>query len=176
MGTSYDVIIGHSVGGTVALTLLPFLPENETTVILVDPPIEMTDEKLKMYKGVALNEATNVKTADEFMAENPAWSRTDCVLRTLAVSICDHTVEDVLQHNTPWSFSGLFKDIPPNVKVTVLIADPQLSDICRLEHIPCDSERLSATIVTGVGHRIQPERPGAIWPIMDVIPQPRAEL
>jgi pimeloyl-ACP methyl ester carboxylesterase len=101
MGTSYDVIIGHSAGGTVALALLPFLPkENETTVILVDPPIEMTDEKLKMNKGVALNEVTNVKTADEFMAENPAWSRTDCVLRTLAVSICDHTVEDVFQVNS----------------------------------------------------------------------------
>lgn len=62
------------------------------------------------------------------------------------------------------------------MKVTVLVADPKLSDICRLEQIPRDIERLNATVVTGVGHRIQPECPGAIWPIMDVIPQPRVEL
>jgi len=177
MDTSYDVIIGHSVGATVALALLPFLPkEKETTVILVDPPLEISDEQLKINKATVLNEMTNVKTADEFMAENPAWSRTDCVLRTLAVSTCDRTIENLLQHNTPWSFSGLLQDIPPNVKVTVLVADPKLSHICRLEHIPRDIERLNAIVVTGVGHRIQPESPGAVWPIMDVVPQLRAEL
>jgi hypothetical protein len=173
------------------------LKEKETTVILVDPPLETPDEKLKIDKDLVLDQVTNVKTANEFMAENPAWSRADCVLRTLAVSICDRTIVSLLQvsfqivktanivnecylrdnqHNTPWSFSGLFKGIPPNVKVTVLVADPKLSDICRLEQIPRDIERLNATVVTGVGHRIQPECPGAIWPIMDVIPQPRVEL
>ncbi|OAX39039.1 alpha/beta-hydrolase [Rhizopogon vinicolor AM-OR11-026] len=38
---TYDVVIGHSLGGMVALSLLLFLPkEKETTVILVDPPLE----------------------------------------------------------------------------------------------------------------------------------------
>lgn len=76
------------------------LKEKETTVILVDPPLETPDEKLKIDKDLVLDQVTNVKTANEFMAENPAWSRTDCVLRTLAVSICDHTVEDVFQVNS----------------------------------------------------------------------------
>jgi len=175
MDTSYDVIIGHSLGGTVALALLPFLPkEKETTVILVDPPLEIPDEKLKIDKVMILNHVTSVKTADEYMAENPAWSRVDCVLRTLAVSMCDGTVvESIFAHNTPWSFSNLFKNILPNVNVTVLVADPKLSDVCRLEHIPRDIERLNAAVVTGVGHRIHVERPDAI---MDVIPHSRAEL
>jgi pimeloyl-ACP methyl ester carboxylesterase len=196
MDTSYDVIIGHSLGGTVALALLPLLPkEKETTVILVDPPLEIPEEKSKIDKVMILHSVTSVKTADEYMAENPAWSRVHCVLRTLAASMCDGTVVESIfavnfqvvrianvvnefclcdnQHNMPWSFSSLLKDIPPNVKVTVLVADPKFSDVCRLEHIPRDIERLNAIVVTGVGHCIQVERPDAI---MDVIPRSRAEL
>jgi len=73
------------------------------------------------------------------------------------------------QHNKPWSFSDLFKKIPSNVNITVLVADPKLSDVCHLDHIPCDMERLNAKVVTGVGYCIPIERPGAI---MDAIPLP----
>jgi len=172
---TYDVIIGHSLGGTVALSLLPFLPkEKETTVILVDPPLEVPVERFEIDKNRILKEFTNAKTVEQRMAENPALSRVDCVLRTLAVSMCDRTVvESIFAHNTLWSFSGLFKSIPHNVKITVLVADPKLSFVCHLDHIPHDIERLDARGLTGVGHQIQVECPGAI---LDVIPLPRAEV
>jgi hypothetical protein len=77
------------------------------------------------------------------------------------------------QHNRPWSFSGLCKNIPTNVKLNVLVSDPKFSDRCYLEQIPRDVERLSARVLTGIGHWIQFECPGAI---MDAIPLPRAKL
>ena len=86
------MIIGHSLGGTVALSLLPFLPkEKETTVILVDPPLEVPVERFEIDKNRIMKEFTNAKTVEQRMAENPALSRVDCVLRTLAVSMCDRT-------------------------------------------------------------------------------------
>ncbi|OAX43060.1 alpha/beta-hydrolase [Rhizopogon vinicolor AM-OR11-026] len=171
---TYDVIIGHSLGGTVALSLLPFLPkEKETTVILVDPPLEVPVMRSDIDKHWILEELT-AKTVEERMAENPAWSRVGCVLRTLAVSMCDRTtVESIFAHNKPWSFSGLFKSIPHNVKITVLVADPKLCLVCHLDHIPRDIERLEAIGLTGVGHDIPFQRPDAI---MDVISLPRAEV
>ena len=81
--------------------------------------------------------------------------------------LCDN------QHNTPWSSGGLFKNIPHNVKITVLVADPKLSLICHLDHIPRDIERLEVIGLTGVGHDIPFQRPDAI---MDVIPLTRAEV
>ncbi|KAG0702371.1 Alpha/Beta hydrolase protein [Suillus ampliporus] len=174
MDTSYDVIIAHSFGGPVALSLLPFLPKTkETTIILVDPVLEVAEEKLKTNKNWFLNEMTNVRTTEERMVGNPAWSRRDSVLRTLGVAMCNPTVVGVFQQNTPWSFSGLFKNIPLNVKITVLVSDPKFSDRCYLEHIPRDIERLNARVLTGIGHWIQYERPDAI---MDAIPLPRAKL
>ncbi|OAX43062.1 hypothetical protein K503DRAFT_766164 [Rhizopogon vinicolor AM-OR11-026] len=92
---TYDVIIGSSLGGTVALSLLPFLPkEKEITVILVDPPLEVPDERFEMDKTWLLKELTSTKTVEEQMAENPAWSRVDCVLRMLAASMCDRTIAE----------------------------------------------------------------------------------
>jgi surfactin synthase thioesterase subunit len=97
---TYDVIIGHSLGGTVALSLLPFLPkEKETTLILIDPVLEISDEKHATYENMFLKELTSVRTADEHMAEHPAWSRGDCMLWTLGISMCDLTVVNIFQVN-----------------------------------------------------------------------------
>ncbi|KAG1753769.1 uncharacterized protein EDB91DRAFT_1099748 [Suillus paluster] len=51
MDTSYDVIIDHSLGGPVALSLLSFLPQTkETTVMILDPVLKLTEKKIKMHK------------------------------------------------------------------------------------------------------------------------------
>jgi hypothetical protein len=77
------------------------------------------------------------------------------------------------QHNTPWSFSDLFKNIPPNVAINVLLPDPKFGAMCLLKHLPQDMKRLNVRVLSGIGHYIQSERPDAI---MDAIPLPRAKL
>ncbi|KAJ8592123.1 alpha/beta-hydrolase [Rhizopogon salebrosus TDB-379] len=177
MDTSYDVIIAHSLGGPITLSLLPFLPkEKETTIILVDPVLELSSERLEAGEKQFLNAVVNVKTPDEHMAENPAWSRSDCELRTLGASMCNRTVpERLFRHNRPWSFSGLCRNIPTNVKLTVLASDPNpgFGARCYLEQVPRNVERLNTRVLTGIGHWIQFECPGAI---MDAVPLPRAKL
>ena len=101
MDTSYDVIIGHSLGATVTLSLLPFLPKTkETTVVLLDPPLEVPTEHFDMLKDMFLKEAANTKSVDEWMAENPSWSRRDCVLRIQGLSVCGSAaIKGILQVN-----------------------------------------------------------------------------
>ncbi|KAG1886558.1 Alpha/Beta hydrolase protein [Suillus subluteus] len=171
--TSYDVVVGSSLGGTVALSLLQFLPKTKkVTVILLDPPLER-EETVEMDQSWVLDAVANGKTTEELVDEF-GWSRRDCVIATLGVSMCDRTtVEGIFSHNRPWSFSGLFKNIPPHVKVTVLAADPEAGAICLSEHVPCNIERLNVRVLPGIGHAIQLERPEAI---MDAIQLPRAKL
>lgn len=172
MGTSYDVIIGHSFGGPVTLSLLPFLPKTkDTTVILLDPALELTEEKMKVNSQLLINELARIRTPEEYMVENSAWSRRDCISRVLGMAMCDRAAIEMFRQNTPWSFSGLIKNIPPNVKITVLVSDPKFNDI--LESVPRDVERLNSKVLTGIGHWIQYEIPHAI---MDEIPLPRAKL
>lgn len=175
MDTSYDVIIGHSFGGAVTVSLLPFLPKKrETTVILLDPGLEFTEEQNKMNLNLFLKETANIKPVDVHMVKNPAWSHRDCTLRTLGFSMCDRTAVEVFRQNNPWSFSDVLRKIPPHVKITVLVSDPKFGlGICNLQHIPCDVERLDVRALTGIGHWIQYECPDVI---MDAIPTPRAKL
>jgi pimeloyl-ACP methyl ester carboxylesterase len=95
---TYDVIIGFSLGGTVALSLLPLLPkEKETTVILVDPPLEVP-KRSEIERNMIMDEIMRVKTVDELITDNPAWSRVDCVIKMLGLSMCDRTVvESIFQ-------------------------------------------------------------------------------
>ncbi|KAG2040501.1 Alpha/Beta hydrolase protein, partial [Suillus americanus] len=160
--TSYDVVVGCSLGGTVALSLLQFLPKTkEVTVILLDPPIER-EATVEMDKSWVLDIVSNVKTTKD-LVEEFGWSRHACVLAVLGVSMCDRTtVEGVFSHNRPWSFSGLFKNIPPHVKVTVLAGDPEAGAICLPEHVPCNIERLNVRVLPGISHVIQVECPEAI--------------
>ncbi|KAG2058946.1 alpha/beta-hydrolase [Suillus hirtellus] len=173
MDTSYDVIISHSFGCQVNLSLLPFLPKTkETTVILVDPPLELTEAEVKMNHNLFLELTNNIKTAEEHMAENPAWLRRDCVLRALGVAMIDPNTVEFFRRNTSWSSVAL-KNVPSHVKITILVSDPKLSANCLLEHIPRDIERLDFKLLTGIGHFIQYECPDAI---MDAIPLPRTKL
>ncbi|KAG1791450.1 Alpha/Beta hydrolase protein [Suillus plorans] len=173
MDTSYDVIISHSFGCQVNLSLLPFLPKTkETTVILVDPPLELTEVQVKMNQNLFLELTTNVKTAEEYMAENPAWSRRDCVLTALGIAMVDPNTVEVFRRNTSWSSIAL-KNVPPHVKITILVSDPKLSANCLLEHIPRDIERLNVKLLPGIGHWIQYE---CLDAIMDTIPLPRTKL
>lgn len=171
---SYDVIIGHSFGCLVTLSLLPFLPQTkEATVILIDPALELTEAQFTSYQNVFLHWTTNVLTAKEHMATNPTWSRRDCVLRTLGVAMVDPNTVEVFRRNESWSSSEILKNIPPHIKITILASDPKFGARCVLEHIPRDVERLNAKFFTGIGHWIQYECPDAI---MDTIPLPRAKL
>ncbi|KAG2339857.1 alpha/beta-hydrolase [Suillus weaverae] len=174
MDTSFDVVIGHSFGCLVTFSLLPFLPKTkETTVILVDPAIELTEVQINGFQNLFLQWTANVRTAEEHMAENPTWSRRDCVLRTLGIAMVDPNTVEVFRRSTSWSSIGLLKNIPPHLKITILASDPNLGANCSLEQIPRDIERLSAKVLTGIGHWIQYECPDAI---MDAIPLPRAKL
>jgi len=194
MDMSYDVIIGHSLGGVVTLTLLPFIKTKDTTVILVDPSLEVSDEKIQILEAFFVREVTSTKTVEQCMAENPAWSRRDCMLRMMGLSMCDSgDIKDILrvivqllklqelltsfahgaQNNKPWSFSGLLTNIPANVKITVLVADPKFSGLCRLEDLPDNVKSLNVRALKGIGHAIQFECPEAI---MDAIPLPRGKL
>lgn len=92
-GLTYDVIIGHSLGGTIALALLALLPiqqsesmaETKTAVILVDPGIEFSDQVLDEFETQYGEEIRRVRSVEAHAADHPTWTRQDVVSRVVGL-------------------------------------------------------------------------------------------
>ncbi|KAG9309861.1 hypothetical protein JVU11DRAFT_10241 [Chiua virens] len=188
----YNVIIGHSLGGTVALALLPLLSlkPTKTAVILVDPAIQFNDPVLDAFEVEVGSMVENVPSVETLAATHPKWTRQDVVSRIVGLHLAQSSAlpkrifevsvrasglvsfvacmllplssSPRLQHIKPFAYGHLFDAIPPHVEMTVLIADPALSDVCPLELVPAHPQIRKVVTVKGSGHWIQHEDPEVI--------------
>lgn len=155
----YDVIIAHSWGSAVVATLLSSLPRSRpTSLVLVDPSLEFSPEFVKAIKEEWANRVANIKSVEEFMAQFPKWTRLDAITRVVGLQACasPDVIREILTQNDPWAFAHLLSDCPPNITITVLIADPKVE-----KHIP-KHPRITCSIIPGVTHWVQYEAPERI--------------
>lgn len=70
------------------LSLLKHLPKNRpTSVVLVDPPIEMDAEKLVERKVKFSDDVRANRGVDDYAALNPLWTREDAIWKVLGTQI-----------------------------------------------------------------------------------------
>ncbi|KAF8131013.1 Alpha/Beta hydrolase protein [Boletus edulis] len=163
---TYDVIIGHSLGGTVALALLPMLPTprgHNTAVILVDPGIKFSDEVLDGFEKRYGTEIQHVPSVEAYVADHPTWTRQDAVSRVVGLHMAQSELpKRIFEHIKPFVYTHLFSAIPQHVEMTVLVADPALSSVCPPELVPAHPQIRKVTTVKGSSHWVQHDNPGAI--------------
>ncbi|KAJ8592115.1 alpha/beta-hydrolase [Rhizopogon salebrosus TDB-379] len=160
----YDIVIGHSMGGIVVLSLLKHLPQNRpTSVVLIDPSaIELTEEQLVERRVLFSSDVRANHSVEDYMALNPLWTREDAIWRALGVQIGRATnAHDHLDGNVPWSWSHLISDKPATATLTVLVADPRLSDSYNIGAI-AKYKDVRTVIVPNASHWIQYEFPEVI--------------
>ncbi|KAF9247197.1 Alpha/Beta hydrolase protein [Melanogaster broomeanus] len=160
---NYDLIIGHSLGGVVIMSLFPYLSQSHpTAIVLVDPPLRLEAEELEMFDHIFSDSCTNIKSAEVYLAENSLWTRDDCVFRELGNRLCAvEAIHDILMQNQPWNFIPLFNMISPKWKVAVLIADPAIFQVCFVDDIK-PFPHVRPVLVSGAGHWIHNEFPEVV--------------
>ncbi|EGN91702.1 hypothetical protein SERLA73DRAFT_80206 [Serpula lacrymans var. lacrymans S7.3] len=159
----FDLVIGHSLGGLVALALIPLLPPTHPIpCILVDPPLEQSDRTLDKNVPKYVDEVTNVRSVQRYQADNPRWSREDAVWKVLSAHLCDaDTITGVFAQNRPWSFTHLLGQVPPHVKTTILAADPALHPAFKVE-TAAPYPHINTIVVPGTTHSIQRDFPNVV--------------
>jgi pimeloyl-ACP methyl ester carboxylesterase len=159
----YDIIIGHSMGALVILSLLKYLPKTKpTSVVLIDPAVEITAEQMVDWKVKFSNDIRTNPTAEDYMALNPLWTREDAIWRVLGTYIGRSTnSDDHVDGNVPWSFSHLFADKPAAAALTVLIQDLRFNGPLKPEHV-ANLKDIRAMIVPNASHWIHYEFPEVI--------------
>ncbi|KAH7929184.1 alpha/beta-hydrolase [Leucogyrophana mollusca] len=158
----YDLVIGHSLGGLVALAILPLLGSRPTRMVLVDPPLyqsqELVDEKTVYFS----DEVTNVRSLEKYQSANPRWTRADAAWKVLGAEMCEaETVQAIFKQNVPWDFGHLLGTVPPNVNLTVQGADPSLKPCFRVEEA-AEYPHVKTQVIWGSTHSITRESPEVI--------------
>ncbi|KAG2347236.1 alpha/beta-hydrolase [Suillus weaverae] len=159
----YDIVIGHSMGGLVVLSLLKYLPKTKpTSVVLIDTALEITAEEMVDWRVKFSGDVRNNPTAEDYMALNPLWTRGDAIWKVLGTQIGRSTnSDDHIDDNVPWSFSHLFADRPAAAALTVLIEDPRFNGALKPETV-AKLKDVRAVIVPNASHWIQYEFPEVI--------------
>ncbi|OAX39176.1 alpha/beta-hydrolase [Rhizopogon vinicolor AM-OR11-026] len=159
----HDIIIGHSMGGLVVLSLLKYLPKTRpTSVVLVDPPVEFTAEQTVERKVMFSNDVRDNRNVEDYMTLNPLWTREDAIWTVLGTQIGRATnAHDHIDGNVPWSWLHLISDKPATATLTVLVADPRLNDSCDVGAL-AKFKNIKTVIVPNASHWIQYEFPEVI--------------
>lgn len=160
----WELVVGHSLGGTVAVVIADRIPGFARSLLLVDPAIEfapvLRDEARERLAG----EAERPPSIDELLAANPRWAPEDARLKRSAVLATEPDVmRDSIDHNDPWLFGDLLAGL--DVPTHVLGADPDhdaLFGADLYERVRATKPDLTFEVVEGAGHSVFRDDPDVV--------------
>ncbi|MFW6009827.1 MAG: alpha/beta fold hydrolase [Actinomycetota bacterium] len=162
IGDRWELVVGHSVGGAVAATLLDGRVEAEAAV-LVDPVLRLTSSSRERLRSSLRAEAGGV-AAEAVRAANPRWHERDVWRKVLATrQLTPDVVDAVLDDTDPWDLSS--GAARWQARVELLAADPAAGDAlldAGLAHHLAELPGVTAQVVAGAGHSIHRDAPEAV--------------
>jgi pimeloyl-ACP methyl ester carboxylesterase len=150
LGSGWDLAIGHSLGGLIAVWAAAHDPGFTKRLILLDPVLDLDD-----FDGVTranVDEATNPPSAQQIARENPHWHPEHARLKALAARQADpHAVERTMHDNAPWAHSPLADAL---TVPTLVFAGPMCSPA-----VGAGNPLVETRTVPGTGHSLHRDRP-----------------
>jgi pimeloyl-ACP methyl ester carboxylesterase len=161
LGDGWDLVVGHSLGGAIAATLLA-QPLGVAAAVLVDPVLRLDDAERPGLRQRLRAEAGGV-TPEEVRAVHPEWEERDVWRKVMATrAVTPDVVDAVFDDNDPWDVVSTTRAW--QARVHLLAADPAIGGSLtpQLAAEVADGVRVTAAVVSGAGHSIHRERPAAI--------------
>lgn len=155
----WGLVLGHSLGGAVAVRAAARDPEWAARLALLDPVLRLPEE---MRAEVRADELDALTATEEGLAEAvPGWDARDRAEKLRAAQAADpSSVAAVVDDNDPWD---LLADVPAlRAPVLVLAGDPQVFTFFgpRLAaEVLRANPRVRYAVVAGAGHSPHRDRP-----------------
>jgi pimeloyl-ACP methyl ester carboxylesterase len=85
-----DLLIGHSLGGVIAMALIPhLLPAPKLRLVLVGPALDIDAPSIALVREDVVDETSHPGTVASYQAANPRWTEADCAIKVLGAVLCD---------------------------------------------------------------------------------------
>lgn len=163
LGRGWDVVVGHSLGGTLA-TLVAADAGFTGRLALLDPVFMIPEDR---FDDMLADQVAELELAGDpagVERRHPAWHPEDAALKARAAAQTSrHVVERTLIDNRPWWYLDLLGDV--RITTSILSADPgngTLFDPTIGDELARRNVRITTKVLPGVGHSIQREAPDAV--------------
>ena len=121
----WDLVVGHSLGGAVAVRVASMDPDFAAAYLLIDPAITFDRATAEEVHTSIVADVTNPSPVDALLAEHPHWCRKDAErkrasLLATSVEVIRRTFDD----NRDWSLGNQLASIAPPVHILGAGEDP----------------------------------------------------
>lgn len=151
-GGPWDLLLGHSLGGAVAVEVMVESPGFADKLILEDPALFLPDPEVTL--PMLLEEFEHPLTFEAQQASNPSWHPEDTRIKTEALRRCGREViERIVRDNGSWNLV----ESTVGIAVPILILGAGIEPITPPEvgeGLAALSERITFVQVPGSSHSI----------------------
>lgn len=159
-GGSWDLVLGHSIGGAAAVVASSEQPEWTRRLVLIDPALALDEETKNLVLENQRVGHTHQGVA-EVEALNPLWHPLDVQLRvdanqTASLFALEHAVFD----NDPWDVTHHAQNLV--VPTHILAAEEKLGSMFSGEYatgLLAANSHLSYEVIAGAGHSVHRDKP-----------------
>jgi pimeloyl-ACP methyl ester carboxylesterase len=172
LGASWDLVVGHSLGGAVAAHLAARDDVDVAAALLIDPVLELDPQARELVRVSLRAEVGRIDGA-EVAARNPRWEPADVEAKVLAAGRCTPDVVDrVIDHNPVWDVAPL--RAAWRGRIHLLGGDPAQGALLHPEVAArlVDGVRITGETVAGAGHSVHRDDPAAVLAAIDALLEP----
>ena len=163
VGSSWDLVLGHSLGGTVALAAMVAVPDWTERLILEDPSLDSGDPEPLL--GSFLGPFTKPITLERIAAENSRWQANDIDIKVDALRQCGPgTIEATVADAAPWNLWEALERV--GVPTLLLGADPAWQPLVSAEaggRAVALNPNIQFVVVTDGSHSMHRDAYPAFW-------------
>ncbi|KZP34131.1 alpha/beta-hydrolase [Athelia psychrophila] len=159
-----SLIIGHSLGCLVALSLLSSL-SSHPHVVLVDPPLELSPGTLSIIQKGMTKSVTEITTIEQTAAAQPQWKPRDIISQVTGKLLCDEEVVDAIltqNPNSPWSYTDRLPSGSELASITIVAGDPAFGALIsanQVEDLKKSHPHIRTFSVDGASHDVHRDFP-----------------
>lgn len=119
----WEVVVGHSIGGAIALTLFEREPDFAERLVLLDPALILPSAEMAIDALMAAYDAP--LTAGRVRLDNPTWHPEDVRIKAEALQQSSASVSSLtIRHNPDWNLVAEVSRV--RVPTLLVGADPAL--------------------------------------------------
>jgi len=158
--SSWDVVIGHSIGAAAAAVASAQKPSWAKALILIDPALQLDDDVRHM---VLENQRVGHRhqSAEDVQALNPSWHPQDCELKVQANQAASlFALERAVFDNDPWNVTEFAHEVA--VPTHVIGGEESLGSMFCGDYAARmlqANAHFSYEVIAGAGHSVHRDRP-----------------